>query len=45
MLLDNDQVTFGAPVILNPATMLQYEAEEPVLHNCKDILAEETGIR
>lgn len=37
-------MTFRAPVILNPATLLPDEAEGPVLHNCQDILAEETGI-
>lgn len=45
MLLDKDRITFGAPAILNPATLLLDEVEEPVLHDCQDILAEETGIR
>lgn len=45
ILLDKDRVTFGPPVVLNPATLLPDEAADPVLHSCQDILAEEAGIR
>lgn len=45
ILLDKDQVTFGSPTTLNPATLLPDETAEPVLHTCQDVLAEEAGIR
>nr|XP_020145819.1 uncharacterized protein LOC109731336 [Microcebus murinus] len=47
LLLDSERVSFGAPVALNPATLLPEEHPEnrEVLHSCHDILAEETGPR
>ena len=45
LLLNKDRVTFGSPTALNPATLLPMESQEPILHTCQDILAEETGVR
>lgn len=44
-LLLNEKVTFAAPTVLNPATLLPETTGETVLHSCQDILAEETGTR
>ena len=43
-LLLTERVTFAAPTSLNPAILLPEMDETPV-HNCEEILAEETGIR
>ncbi|XP_031225057.1 uncharacterized protein LOC116089775 [Mastomys coucha] len=40
-LLLNEKVTFVAPTVLNPATLLPETTGETVLHSCQDILAEE----
>lgn len=47
LLLNEDRIHFGAPVVLNPATLLPEVNPEgkEVLHSCRDILAEETGPR
>lgn len=44
-LLLNDRVTFAPPAILNPATLLPLEGDSTPMHQCADILAEETGTR
>lgn len=36
---------FGQPLQLNSATLLPETFDEPVLHTCQDVLAEEMGIR
>lgn len=43
-LLLTEQVTFAPPAILNIATLLS-EANETPVHQCEEILAEETGTR
>lgn len=43
-LLLSERVTFAPPTILNPATLLP-EAGEIPMHQCEEILAEETGTR
>lgn len=46
VLLNEDRIQFGPPVVLNPATLLPDTAtQEGVLHTCQEILAEETGTR
>ncbi|XP_066228780.1 uncharacterized protein [Saccopteryx leptura] len=45
LLLDKDRITFGSPTVLNPATLLPREEGGTVHHQCRDILAEEAGIR
>lgn len=44
-LLLTGRVTFAPPATLNPATLLPEEADEPMVHDCHQILAEETGVR
>ena len=41
-LLVTERVTFAPPSILNPTTLLP-EANETLVHQCEEILAEETG--
>ena len=43
-LLLTERVTFSPPAILNPTTLLP-EANETMVHQCEEILAEETGTR
>lgn len=44
-LLLNDRVTFTPPAILNPTTLLPETDDSTWVHQCVDILAEETGSR
>jgi ribonuclease HI len=44
-LLLNDRVTFAPPAILNPATLLPLADDSAPVHQCADVLAEETGTR
>lgn len=44
-LLLNDRVSFGAPVILNPATLLPETTGQTPIHVCADILAEVSSTR
>lgn len=44
-LLLNERVTFAPPAILNPATLLPLTNDSVPVHQCMDILAEETGTR
>lgn len=44
-LLLNERVTFAPPAILNPATLLPETHNSTPIHQCADILAEETGTR
>lgn len=44
-LLLNDRVTFAPPAILNPATLLPLADDSTPVHQCADVLAEETGTR
>ena len=44
-LLLNERVTFAPPAILNPATLLPLTNDSVPVHQCTDILAEETGTR
>lgn len=44
-LLLNERVTFAPPAILNPATLLPEIHNSTPIHQCVDILAEETGTR
>ena len=43
-LLLTERVTFAPPAIVNPTTLLS-EANETPVHQCEEILAEETGTR
>ena len=44
-LLLNERVTFAPPAILNPATLLPLTNDSVPVHQCMDILAEETETR
>nr|AEF12610.1 pol protein [Porcine endogenous retrovirus B] len=44
-LLLTERVTFAPPAALNPATLLPEETDEPVTHDCHQLLIEETGVR
>lgn len=44
-LLLNDRITFAPPAILNPATLFPEADDSTPVHQCTDILAEETGTR
>lgn len=44
-LLLTDRVTFAPLDILNPATLLPEAEERAPIHDCQDILAEETSTR
>ena len=44
-LLLNDRVTFALPAIHNPNTLLPKTDDSTWVHQCADILAEETGSR
>ena len=44
-LLLTERVQFAPPAILNPATLLPETNDSLPVHQCMDILAEETGTR
>ena len=44
-LLLNDRVTFALPAIHNPTTLLPKTDDSTWVHQCADILDEETGSR
>ncbi|XP_045636765.1 uncharacterized protein LOC123781347 [Ursus americanus] len=47
LLLNRDRIQFAPPVALNPATMLPETDPDDagIFHSCREVLAEETGIR